>query len=75
MSYKTEDFFAYHAGNLAVHPEKPFQVCNRSIPCLLAYKATEDEAKQTVDALQADMDKGILPVNLKEWDKHDQYLK
>lgn len=73
--YKSKDFFAYEAKELAIHKDRPFQVCTREIGCLLTCKATEEEAKQVVDALQADKDKGILPCNLSQWDKHDQFLK
>jgi hypothetical protein len=70
---QTTNFFAYYS-TIPKDPTRPFQVCTK-IGCLLASHATQERANQTVQALQADLDNGTLPINLREWDKHDQYLK
>lgn len=67
-------FFFYHAGNLAVHKDRPWQVCTK-MGCLLAYKATAEEAEAAVIALQKDANLGLLPTNLSKWRRHDEFLK
>lgn len=70
-AYKTKNFMAYHAGRLAIHPDRPWQIVALPLCCLLSCKATSEEAVQVVDALQADKDKGILPTNVSQWDKKE----
>lgn len=62
------EFFYYHAGNLAVDPERPWQLCSH-IGALCGKFATEEQAAIARDALNADKAAGVLPCNLSLWDK------
>ena len=68
---KTQNFFYYHAGHLAIDKERPWQLCTM-IGCVLGKFKTSEEAEVAIQALQKDKDAGILPCNLSQWDK--EYL-
>lgn len=71
---RTQDFFSYDAGRLAIDPARPFQVCTKPLPAVVAQKATQEEADATLVALQAAKDNGTLPCNLKQWEHYDRYI-
>lgn len=66
--YNRGGFFCCDAKYLAVHKDRPWQVCS-DIGALCGYLPTEDHARAAVDALAADKEAGNLPCDLSTWDK------
>lgn len=62
-------FTLYHAGKLAVDPERPWQLISK-IGAHCGRFRTREKGLIALDALVVDMDNGILPCNLSLWNKH-----
>ena len=59
-------FFLYHAGPLAIDPERPWQLCSRIGAVCGKFRRIE-QGERALIALEADHASGRLPTNLANW--------
>ncbi len=62
----------YNAGDMAVHPDRPWQVVSE-IGSLLGFFADERCAKVAVELLWEDLRRGNLPCNITQWHRYALY--
>ena len=57
----SRDFFTYTAGDVAINPAKPWQLCARQTGALCGQFATGEEAQAFLERLQAVCAAGTYP--------------
>jgi hypothetical protein len=66
----SKPFFFYHAGHLAIDPERPWQLLS-AIGCVCGKFRSQESATIALQALIADHQAGTLPNNLGEWKRRN----